>query len=223
VKVNGEIVTTPGVKVDTNEVVIEVDGEVVPIASPRRHTYLMLHKPPGVLCSRGDPHHQRTVYDLLPPEHRRLHYVGRLDKESEGLLLFTDDGNLTYRLTHPRHKVEKTYLVEVRGLLGKEQLAMLRSGIILDDGATAPAKVRVISRQRNRATVEVRIYEGRKRQVRRMMAALGCEVIRLIRTGVGGVSLGSLKSGHWRHLTAKEVALLTLEQDNERPANSRNA
>ncbi|PJB75709.1 MAG: pseudouridine synthase [Armatimonadetes bacterium CG_4_9_14_3_um_filter_58_7] len=205
VKVDGNVVTTLGTQIDPDVAALEVDGEIVSVCAHHSFTYLLMNKPRGLLCSRSDPHHSRTVYDLLPPEYRHLHYVGRLDKDSEGLLLFTDDGNLTYRLTHPSRAVEKTYLVEVEGILAREELRRLRSGIRLDDGLTAPARARIISKRGAGTTVEITIHEGRKRQVRRMLEAVGGRATRLTRTGLGTLSLGALKSGQFRLLPQAEM------------------
>jgi 23S rRNA pseudouridine2605 synthase len=171
----------------------------------------MLHKPRGYLVSAKDPNGRRTVYDLLRDAPRGLRYVGRLDWESEGLLLLTTDGELAHRLTHPRYEVWKTYLAEVNGSPSDEALERLRHGIPLDDGEAAPARVERLQDARvprGHSLLRVGIREGKNREVRRMLAAVGHEVTRLIRIEVGGVRLGELPPGASRPLTAAEAARL---------------
>lgn len=211
--------TQPGTKVDPASARIDVDGREIRTEVPR--VYLLLHKPRGFVTTRADPHAPHTVMELvLPglearfgrghPAVEGLHPVGRLDADTEGLLLMTNDGAFTHALTHPRHQVPKSYVAEVEGWPNREALARLRQGIPLDGRLTAPAEVRVLPpRQGDRgARVELTLHEGRKRQVRRMLAAVGHPVRRLCRTRVGNVTLGRLKAGGWRFLTDAEVAAL---------------
>jgi len=205
VSVNGAIIREMGVTVEPTRDTILVDGR--PIRAAREHTYLMLHKPLHVITTASDPQGRQTVLDLVPKD-KRLFPVGRLDADSEGLILLTDDGELANRLMHPRYEHEKEYRVWVTGHPSANTLKQLQTGISLDDElATA---VRVTIEQRNAAGTWlcVVLREGRKRQIRRMMEALGHRVKRLIRVRLGALRLGDLPSGQWRALTAREVAAL---------------
>jgi pseudouridine synthase len=206
VEVNGRVVREMGVRVDPEGDAIRVDGKRI-VIRPTAPTYWALHKPRGVVTTLSDPEGRPTVKDLLPRLRSRLFPVGRLDYDSEGLLLLTDDGALARDLMHPRSAVSKTYLAKVRGRPAAEALARLESGIVLDGRKTRPARVR-IARDAPNAWVEIRIVEGRNRQVRRMLEAVGHPVQRLRRTGYAGVLLGSLAPGESRRLTAPEVERL---------------
>jgi len=200
---------TLGERADPTAQRIAVDGR--PLPPPAVAATWMLHKPRGYLVSAKDPHGRRTVYDLLRDAPRGLRYVGRLDWESEGLLLLTTDGELAHRLTHPRYEVWKTYIAEVDGTLSDGALERLRHGIRLEDGDAAPARVERLQDARvprGRSLLRVGIREGKNREVRRMLAAVGHEVTRLIRIEVGGVRLGELPPGTSRPLTAGEEARL---------------
>jgi pseudouridine synthase len=176
--------------------------------SQRRH-YIALHKPTGYISSRSDPDGRPTVMELIPEHLRKLVYpVGRLDLDSEGLLLLMDDGDLANQLIHPRYEVPKRYQALVSGNVGDSTLAKLRKGVLLEDGLTSPAHVRVLERMLKTTALEVTIHEGRKRQVRRMMEIVGHPVQRLVRVAVGGLELGTLAPGKWRELTEAEIALL---------------
>jgi 23S rRNA pseudouridine2605 synthase len=211
VEVNGQVVTEMGTKVDPHRDEIRVDG--TPISGPEEKVYLILHKPPGYISTVHDPRGRPTILDLVP--HRgRLYPVGRLDAESEGLLLLTNDGQLTHRLTHPRYEHEKEYLVLVDGHPSETVLSQLRRGVNLEEGRTAPAKVSRASRKEGLETppgttwLRMVIHEGRKRQIRRMCAAVGHPVQRLIRVRMGPLRLGTLKPGQWRPVTARELGEL---------------
>ena len=184
---------------------IEVDGKPLPGAAAA--VTLMLHKLEGVIVTASDERGRRTVYDLLPDAPPGLRYVGRLDRDSAGLLMMTSDGELAHRLAHPRFRVRKVYEATIEGRPSREALARLRSGVELDDGPTAPAEVDLIETGA-RSRLRIAIHEGRKRQLRRMLRAVGHRVVRLIRTSVGGVELGNLPAGSTRALTATEVQLL---------------
>lgn len=208
VRVNGQVVTQLGTQADARTDIIEVDGKRVQL--PEGHTYILLHKPAGVVTTRRDAHAARTVMDLLEGVTASVFPVGRLDADTTGALLLTNDGDLAYRLMHPRYGVTKTYLVEVRGEVGEEALRRLREGVPLEDGVTAPAqvqKVRYIA-QRQTTLLRLTIHEGRKRQVKRMCQAVGHPVVRLHRERFGPLSLHRLPVGAWRHLTTEEVAAL---------------
>jgi 23S rRNA pseudouridine2605 synthase len=201
VSVNGETVSTLGSQVDPERDRVEVDGR--PITLPRRHTYLLLHKPRGVVSTAHDPHGRPTVLDLIPSG-TRVYPVGRLDMDSEGLLLLTDDGELAQRLTHPRYEHDRKYHVWVDGRPAKRALRQLRQGIELEDGLTWPAEVTVIRHERGGTWLRVVIHEGRKRQLRRMCQAVGLRVRRLIRVAMGPLVLGDLPQGQYRSLTRRE-------------------
>jgi 23S rRNA pseudouridine2605 synthase len=200
VSVNGEVAGV-GARVDPRVDVLEVDGALVS-ADPDLVHYL-LHKPAGVVSTASDPQGRPTVVDLVPGE-PRVYPVGRLDVDTEGLLLLTNDGELTNRITHPSHGVEKEYLAEVEGEPTRGELRQLRDGVELDDGRTAPAKASLVAP----TLVRLVIHEGRNRQVRRMCEAVGHPVRRLVRTRIGPITDTTLKAGEWRALTPDEVSAL---------------
>ncbi len=201
VKVNGEVVTMLGTRVDVEHDVIQVDGCTV---RPEAPVYVLLHKPRGVLSAASDARGRVTVVDLVP--HRaRLYPVGRLDLDSEGLVLLTNDGALALRLAHPRYEHEKEYRVLVAGQPDEEALDRLRRGIGLEGGRTRPAQVGVEGRGGGGTWLRIVLREGRKRQIRRMLEAVGYEVLRLIRVRMGPLQLGRLKPGEHRELTPAEL------------------
>jgi 23S rRNA pseudouridine2605 synthase len=200
VTVNGEVATV-GRRVDPVTDVLEVDGALV--ATDPDLVHYLLHKPAGVVTTASDPQGRPTVLDLVPAE-PRVFPVGRLDLDTEGLLLLTNDGELTQRITHPSHGVEKEYLAQVEGSPSRGALRALREGVELDDGPTAPAKVSQVSP----GVLRITIHEGRNRQVRRMCEAVGHPVGRLVRTRIGPVTDTTLGPGEWRRLTPDEVASL---------------
>ena len=204
VSVNGEVAAL-GRRVDPAKDKVQVDGSTVPLATDLE--YLLLNKPEGVVTTADDEAGRATVLDLVEAE-RRVWPVGRLDMATEGALLLTNDGELTLRLTHPRYHVPKTYLAEVRGSVGAAALKRLARGVELDDGVTAPAEARVRQRSGDRTLVELTISEGRNRQVRRMLEAVGHPVLGLARTAIGPLGLGRLKPGTWRRLSPDEVRAL---------------
>jgi 23S rRNA pseudouridine2605 synthase len=211
VEVNGQRVTEMGVQVDPQRDVIVVDGRRVQIAEKRR--YILLYKPRGCLSVLEDDRGRRAVRDLVPNA-QGLHPAGRLDYNSEGLLLLTDDGELTQRLTHPRYEHEKEYLVLVRGEPSVEVLRALRSGIQLEDGRAAPARVGRVERTQwghapqGQVWLRFVLREGRKRQIRRMCDAVDLEVRRLVRVRIESITLGDLEVGKYRTLTDGEVRRL---------------
>ncbi len=203
VRVNKLAVTRPGTIIDPDGDTVEVDGRPV---QPEAKVYILLHKPAGYLCSLEDRFRRPLVTGLLPEIAERVYPVGRLDLDSEGLLLLTNDGDFALKLTHPRHRIEKTYEIRLRDPLSPNGEEKLRSGVTLEDGFRAgPAGVRILAPDRRAA--EVTIREGKKRQVKRMLEAVGNRVVYLKRTAVGPLSLGDLGKGKWRRLTAEEVAL----------------
>jgi len=200
VKINGKVA---GLASDVSEKdTVEVGGRV--LKAPETHTYLILNKPAGYLCSRGDTHDRETIYDLLSPEYQNLHYVGRLDKESRGLIFLTNDGALTAALTHPRYEVLRIYEARTETPLTTEEFSHLRRGIEVEPGAIYQcAKVETIP-----GGCRLALREGKKREIRRMLAALGHRVTDLYRTEFGGVELGALPEGKVRPLSKEEVEML---------------
>jgi pseudouridine synthase len=203
VKVNGRLADRPGISVDPARDRVEVDGRR--LGEPENKVYLMMYKPRGYLSTVADPRGRKKVVDLLEGVKERVYPVGRLDSDSEGLLLLTNDGDFAYRLTHPAHNIKKTYRVRVQGIPTEANLASLASGILLDDGMTAPAGIIFIDHREGNALLEITISEGRNRQVRRMFEKIGHAVLRLKRTRIGSLSLGNLKPGEFRTLKDNEV------------------
>jgi pseudouridine synthase len=201
VRVNGRVATL-GDRVEPSRDVVEVRGHRVNVDPELR--YLALHKPGGVTTTLHDPHAASDLGRYLPSD-VRVFPVGRLDRDTEGLLLLTNDGPLAYRLTHPRYGVEKEYLAEVAGEPTVRRLARLRTGVELEDGPARPVSVRVVGRSRGRGALRVVMTEGRKREVRRMLAAAGFPVTRLVRLRVGPIRLAALAAGASRELSAQEV------------------
>ncbi|MFZ6002659.1 MAG: pseudouridine synthase [Actinomycetota bacterium] len=209
VRVNGEVADL-GRRVDPEVDVVEVDGAQIGVRAGLVH--YLLNKPRGVITTAADTHGRPTVVALVPPE-PRVFPVGRLDGDSEGLLLLTNDGDLAHRLTHPSFGVDKEYLVEVEGDPHRGVVRRLREGVELDDGKTAPAKVAVLGERLLRIT----IHEGRNRQIRRMCEAVGTPVVRLVRTRIGPLSDRTLAPGEWRSLTQDEVRALERATVAKRP------
>ncbi len=210
VRVNGEVVREMGVTVEPADEVV-VDGREVERDPPM---WVMLHKPAGYVTTRDDPRGRPTVYDLLPERHAVLFHVGRLDLDSEGLLLLTNQGDVANRLMHPSHEVDRVYRVDVEGTLSREERRQLLAGIELEDGVARAHEVEAVAETpavrggRPGTRLKVVMREGRKREVRRLLAAVGHPVQRLVRERLGPVSLGDLPAGEWRELGADEVAAL---------------
>ena len=204
---NGRVVTTLGAKVDPTRDRLLIDGRPLP-ARPAHHTYIMLHKPRGCVTTLSDPEGRPTVLDLLRGVPVRVFPVGRLDFHSEGLLLLTDDGPLARALMHPSSGVTKTYRAKVRGVPASEALERLARGVRVEGRPTLPARVALLRRTGSTAWVELVLQEGRKRQVRKMLEAVGHPVQRLRRTRYDGLELGSLAPGRFRALTRREVVQL---------------
>ena len=203
VEVDGEVVRRFGARVDPQHQIIRVDGRRIPASEDL--VYVALNKPTGVLTSMSDSRGRKTMADLLGDIGERLFHVGRLDYDTEGLMLLTNDGDLAHRLAHPRFGVPKTYLAEVAGPVPKDLGRQLITGVELEDGVASADKFRVVEQVGDRALVEITLHEGRKHIVKRMLAATGHPVSRLVRTQVGPVSLGSLRPGTTRRLTTKEI------------------
>jgi 23S rRNA pseudouridine2605 synthase len=201
VSVDGEVAAL-GRRVDPEHDHIELDG--VPVVTQTGLVYYLLNKPVRTVTTASDPEGRPTVMELVPSE-PRVFPVGRLDWDTEGLLVLTNDGALTQRLTHPSHGVEKEYLVEVEGIPTRGALRTLREGVDLDDGVSAPAEVALVQSRGNTAAIQMVIHEGRNRQVRRMCETIGHPVLRLVRTRIGTLSDRELAPGSWRELTQDEV------------------
>ncbi len=208
VSVNGEPILVPGYPIDIETDVVEFEGKRVEPLKDR--IYLMLNKPAGCITTRSDQRGRPTVMDLVRDLSDTIYPVGRLDLETEGLLLFTNDGDFAYRLLHPSHEIEKTYIAWVKGVPRDAVIQQLRQGVKIPSGTTAPAKVRrlKISKDGLATALEVTIHEGKKRQVRMMFKTVGHPVIRLKRVQIGTLKLGHLPLGAYRLLTSEEVSEL---------------
>jgi 23S rRNA pseudouridine2605 synthase len=204
VTVNGEIATI-GDRVDIDTDKVAVNGISIDLKTEKK--YYLLNKPAGFITTVRDTRGRPTVMHLIK-EKERLFPVGRLDKNTRGLLLITNDGYLAQKMTHPSHGIEKTYLVQVQGNLTSQWLQKLRKGVVLEEGKTMPARVRVLRQAADRALLEMTIHEGKKRQIRRMLAALGLEVLDLMRTKVGPLTLHGVEEGSYRSLTPQEIRKL---------------
>jgi 23S rRNA pseudouridine2605 synthase len=205
VTVNGAVVTELGTKVVADRDVVAVDGEPVGSAATR---WVAFNKPPGVLTTRSDPHGGETVYDRLPADQAGLRYVGRLDRDAEGLLLLTNDGDTAHALQHPSGEVEREYWLEVAGTVERPSLRMLLAGVDLDDGPARARRAELLEAGDVTSHLTLVIAEGRKREVRRMLSAVGHPVLRLRRTRYGPIVLGDLARGAWRELDRREVRAL---------------
>ena len=199
VAVDGKAITELGAKVEAADVHITVDGK--PLPAQEAHVYFLLNKPKGYITTAHDDRGRRTVLDLLPEVKERIYPVGRLDNNTEGLLLLTNDGALTNGLLHPKQEVDKTYVARVQPAPTEQALVHLTEGVKLEDGMTAPALVRLLSSDGDEARVEITIHEGRNRQVRRMFAAVGCDVKALKRKSFAGLTLAGVPRGTHRPLT----------------------
>ena len=205
VKVNGAVAEI-GCTVEPGDKV-EFDGRLLTAKTER--VVIMLNKPQGVVCTCSDPEGRKTVIDYVKDLPYRLYNVGRLDYDSEGLILLTNDGDLAYRMTHPKFEMDKTYHVVCSGTLDQRDISRLQSGITLDDGVTSPAQVNNVQIRRDgKSELDITIHEGRNRQVRRMIAAVGKETLLLRRIKEGPLELAELKTGQWRFLTEQEIKAL---------------
>lgn len=205
VTVNGAVADQLGVRVDPDKDRVAVDGRVV---RPRRKLYLALNKPPGYTCTRKDEHARRVVGELLPAEWSSVYPVGRLDRESEGLLFLTNDGDFCLRLTHPRFGIRKIYRATVEGRVHPEVLQRFREGVRFEDEVLRIDEGRVVSSGQGVCVVELVLSEGRYREIRRLFASEDLDVVRLVRTQIGPIKLGELKPGKWRTLTPGELKTL---------------
>ncbi len=206
VKVNGQVVNEMGITVDPEEDVVMVDDKIINLED--RKIYIMLNKPEGYVTTLSDRHSEKIVLDLIKGVKERIFPVGRLDKDTTGLLLMTNDGDLAYKLTHPSHIVWKEYIALVRGIPSNREIQRLKNGVIIDGRKTSPARVELIKTNNNSAVLKIIIHEGRNRQVRKMCEYVGHPVIKLKRVAIGDIKLGDLQIGSWRYLTDKEVEYL---------------
>ncbi|QGN33145.1 pseudouridine synthase [Microlunatus sp. Gsoil 973] len=206
VEVNGKVVGVQGMRVDPERDVIRVDGERIP--PPRRHVYLVLNKPRGVVSTLDDPEGRPTLANYLEGRKERLFHVGRLDADTEGLLILTNDGEFAHRLAHPSYKVPKTYVAEVVGTVDRATLNKLRRPLMLEDGPVRAEQVRLVSATAERSMVNITLHEGRNRIVRRMLDSVGHPVRRLSRVAIGPVRLGNLRPGEIRDLDQSELGKL---------------
>ncbi len=208
IKVNGIIPESPGIQVDPNLDVVEVDNKRINFNTNEEKVYIILNKLPGYVSAVSDKRGEPTVMELIPDIGKRVYPVGRLDKDTEGLMLFTNDGELAYFLTHPKHHVEKVYSVWVTGKPTDESLNKIRSGVLIDNEITAPAKVERIEYKNGISYLRIAIHEGRKRQIKRMFSAIGHKVVRLKRIQIGPIAIGNLRPGEFRYLTKEEIKKL---------------
>lgn len=207
VEVNGKVIRAQGVKVDPHKDVVKVDGCAV--KPEEKLVYVLLNKPAGYVTTANDPQGRPTVLDLVQDVDVRVYPVGRLDYETEGLLLLTNDGEFSYRMTHPKFKLVKTYVATVQGQVSEEKLNRLRNGVQLEDGMTKPAKVKVLKTEKHRMVLEIKISEGRNRQIRRMCKAIGHPILELRRVAVDTLTLEKVTPGEYRYLTIDEIAKLS--------------
>ena len=206
VEVDGEVVTRLGTKVDPRTAVIRVDGRRLPPMSP--HVYLVLNKPRGVVSTMSDPEGRRTLSDFVADRPERLFHVGRLDTDTEGLILLTNDGDFAHRMAHPSYEMDKTYVAEVAGQVTKATVREVLDGVTLEDGPVEVSSFKVVSSHGGKSIVELVIHEGRNRIVRRLLDAVGHPVKRLTRTAIGPVRLSGLRKGELRDLTRDELGTL---------------
>lgn len=217
-KVNGALVQNPDQWVDLERDRVTLDDQPV---KPRDKIYLLLYKPTGYITTFKDPEGRPTVYDLVKDAGRWVVPVGRLDQDTSGLLLLTSDTQFAERITNPDYKVPKTYLVKASTLLSEEQLQQLGTGVVLSDGPTQPAQVKRVRDSAKYSFIEITISEGRNRQVRRMIEAIGSKVLKLVRTEIGPLRIDALPIGRYRELTAAEVSLLMKGSRNQRTSIAR--
>ena len=205
VKVNGKVIFKAGYRVDLEKDTITVDGRSSCI---QKKVYFILNKPKGVVTTVKDRYARHTVLDLIKQKDVRIYPVGRLDKDTTGLILLCNDGELSYRLTHPKFGIKKIYRVCVEGVILEKTLKRLERGILLESSKTYPCKIKVIADKKGATALEIELTEGRKRQIKKMLAAVGHSVLTIVRTGFGPLKLADLKTGFWRKLKSEEIAQL---------------
>ena len=208
VTVNDEVMTELSYKVDEENDIVKVDDKL--IKEENKLVYILLNKPEGYITTVKDQFDRPSVLDLVSDIKERVYPIGRLDYETSGLLLVTNDGDLTYKLTHPKHEVDKTYVARVKGKLTKEEIERFKTGLKIEDYTTAPAKLKVIKydEQRDSSLLEIKIHEGKNRQVRKMCKAINHPVLRLRRSAMGKIKIGDCEIGKYRYLTEDEIKYL---------------
>nr|WP_314278022.1 pseudouridine synthase [uncultured Peptostreptococcus sp.] len=209
VKVNGNTIYDLGHQVDENTDLIEVDGKKISLKEEKM-VYIILNKPEGYISSVKDQFGRKDIMLLVSDIKERIYPVGRLDYETSGLLLMTNDGDLTYKLTHPKHEFEKVYIASIKGIPNKEELESFRNGLVIDNYTTSKAKISILKsdNKKNYSVCKVSIHEGRNRQVRKMFFAIGHPVMNLKRVGLGRININNLEPGKYRHLSQEELAYL---------------
>lgn len=208
VKVNGKVINELSLKIDEKKDKVEVDGEIIGLEEEL--VYIMLNKPEGYVTTVKDQFDRKSVVDLVKDVKVRVYSIGRLDYETSGLLLLTNDGDLTYKLTHPKHEVDKTYVATVKGIPNKNEIENFEKGLYIEDYKTSPAKIKIVKKniEKNYAVCEIKIHEGRNRQVRKMCKAINHPVMNLRRKAMGKIVLRDVEIGKYRHLTKDEVEYL---------------
>ncbi len=214
VQINGQIVQELGYKVDAAAVEIKVDGKVM--TKEEKRVYLLFYKPNSCLCTVTDPQGRKTVLDYFPAHLGRIYPVGRLDYDTSGLLLLTNDGDFAHRVLHPSHEIKKTYEASIKGPVSEKQLTILHRGVLLEDGKTAPATVKIARQNKEQTILHITIHEGKKRQVRRMIKAVGLSLLTLKRIQLGSLTLDGLKMGAWRYLTDAEIRSFDMIEDGKK-------
>lgn len=205
VRVNGRVITEPGYKVDLSKDEV-VCGKKKCVAE--RPVYILINKPEGVISSAKDTHGRKTVFDLLPENPERLHHVGRLDKDTSGLLLLTNDGEISYRLTHPKYEIKRIYEATIEGKLSAEKKDKLERGVFIEGARTSRCRINVLNKSAERTILRIELHEGRKRQIRNMFGVVGHPVMKLKRLKFGSLDLKGLKTGAYRRLSKLEITKL---------------
>lgn len=207
VKLNGKSVTTPGVDVDETNDTVTVDGNKISL--PSQFTYILFNKPKGCVCTSSDDKGRKTIFDFIDLPNKRLFSIGRLDYDSEGMLILTNDGELSFRLTHPSNEIPKTYTVKIEGNITESEIAKLRNRVELPGGGISHhAKIKVLDESPDFTRLSVTIFEGKNRQIRRMFESVDKNVVFLKRVAIGDFKLGGLSRGGWRYLTDQEIFYL---------------
>ncbi|MCT4604945.1 MAG: rRNA pseudouridine synthase [Marinisporobacter sp.] len=206
VSVNNEIVKEMGVVINPDKDIVSIDNKIIQLEENK--VYILLNKPEGYITTLSDEFDRSTVVDLTKDIHERIYPVGRLDYDTSGLLIMTNDGDLSYRLTHPKHEIKKTYIAKIEGILNDKELNWFRKGMDIGGYVTAPASIKVLKGEKNYSIVEVMIHEGKNRQIRKMFEKINHPVKRLKRIAIGKIKLDHLEKGKWRNLTKKEIEYL---------------